>query len=70
MGTAFNTVVALPELVMGKPKAVQGFGMFQKLVFGRDGDGALFANLDGKVPSTVPASAVTDVDCGCAPEKK
>ena len=70
--TAGKTLLAVPEIALGKPKAVQGFGMLQKLVFGRDGNGELFFNMDGKIPSTVPASAVTDADCGCAPgeEKK
>ena len=68
--TAGKTLLAIPEIAMGKPKAIQGFGMLQKLVFGRDGEGALLFNADGYVPSTVPASAVTDAECGCAPGDK
>jgi hypothetical protein len=60
--------MALPEIAMGKPKVVQGFGMLSKLVFGRDGEGNLFFNSDGVVPDTVPADKVTTAMC--SPDEK
>ena len=55
MVTAAKTVAALPEIAMGKPKVVRGFGMLKKLAFGRDGDGQLFFNADGKGPKVAVA---------------
>jgi len=52
--TAGKAIGALPEIAAGKPKAVQGFGMLSKVVFGRDGNGELFFNTDGKLPDNMP----------------
>lgn len=48
--TAGKTVAALPDIAMGKPTVVTGFGMLKNLVFGRNKDGELFFNTDGKNP--------------------
>jgi len=54
MVTTAKAIAAVPEIVAGKPKAVQGVGMLNKVVFGRDGNGDLFFKTDGKVPENMP----------------
>ena len=50
MVTGAKAIAALPELATGKPKVVQGVGMLNKIVFGRDNEGQFFFNTQGKVP--------------------
>ena len=60
--TAGKAIAALPEIVSGKPKAVQGFGMLKKVVFGRDTQGDLFFNTKGEMPANMPPAEGIDKD--------
>lgn len=59
--TAAQTVASLPALLTGRPKVVRGFGTFEKLVFGRDGDAKFFLRFDGEGPEAAVAEDVAFV---------
>jgi len=53
--TTARGIGALPDIARGKPTVVRGFGMLDKVVFGRDAEGKLFFNGSGNIPENLSA---------------